>query len=68
MYQGGPLHKPFFIAINCQGQVIIGPNKKNSGNICVRRVGDSSLIYEDMNPEMGILLQLIPSGYNEEMG
>ena len=28
MYQGGPLHKPFFIAIDCQGQVIIGPNKK----------------------------------------
>jgi len=28
MYQGGPLHEPFFIAINCRGQVIIGPNKK----------------------------------------
>jgi len=28
MYQGGPLHEPFFIAIDCQGQVIIGPNKK----------------------------------------
>ena len=28
MYQGGSLHKPYFIAINNRGQVIIGPNKK----------------------------------------
>ena len=28
MFQGGLLHKPFFIAIDNQGQVIIGPNKK----------------------------------------
>ena len=28
IYQGGLLHKPYFIAINNQGQVIIGPNKK----------------------------------------
>ena len=28
MYQGGPLHEPFFIAIDCRSQVIIGPNKK----------------------------------------
>ena len=28
MYQGGIPHEPFFIAINCRGQVIIGPNKK----------------------------------------
>jgi len=28
MFQGGPSHKPFFIVINNQGQVIIGPNKK----------------------------------------
>ena len=28
MYQGGPLHEPFFIAIDCRDQVIIGPNKK----------------------------------------
>ena len=28
MYQGGPPHKPYFIAINNRGQVIIGPNKK----------------------------------------
>ena len=28
MYQGGPPHEPFFIAIDCRGQVIIGPNKK----------------------------------------
>ena len=28
MFQGGPPHKPFFITINNQGQVIIGLNKK----------------------------------------
>ena len=28
MYQGGQPHKPYFIAINNQGQVIIGLNKK----------------------------------------
>ena len=28
MFQGGPLHKPFFIAIDNWGQVIIGSNKK----------------------------------------
>ena len=28
IYQEGPPHEPFFIAINNQGQVIIGPNKK----------------------------------------
>ena len=28
MYQGGPLHELFFIAINCRSQVIIEPNKK----------------------------------------
>ena len=28
MYQGGPPHEPYFITIDNQGQVIIGPNKK----------------------------------------
>ena len=28
IYQEGPPYKPYFIAINNQGQVIIGPNKK----------------------------------------
>jgi len=28
IYQGGTPHEPFFIAIDCRGQVIIGPNKK----------------------------------------
>jgi len=28
IFQGGPPHEPFFIAINNQGHVIIGPNKK----------------------------------------
>ena len=28
MFQGGPPHEPFFIAIDNRDQVIIGPNKK----------------------------------------
>ena len=28
MFQGGPLHEPFFIAIDNKDQVITGPNKK----------------------------------------
>jgi len=28
MFQEGPSHKPYFIAINNWGQDIIGPNKK----------------------------------------
>ena len=28
MYQGGPPHEPYFIAIDSRDQVIIGPNKK----------------------------------------
>jgi len=28
MFQGGPLHKPHFIAIDNKDQVIIGPSKK----------------------------------------
>ena len=30
MFQGGLLHEPFFITIDNQGQVIIGPNKKTA--------------------------------------
>ena len=28
MYQGGPPHEPYFIAIDNRDQIIIGPNKK----------------------------------------
>ena len=28
MFQGGPLHEPYFIAIDNKDQVIIGPSKK----------------------------------------
>ena len=28
MFQGGPPHKPYFIAIDNKDQVIIGPSKK----------------------------------------
>ena len=28
MFQGGPLYEPYFIAIDNQEQIIIGPSKK----------------------------------------
>jgi len=28
LYQGGPPHEPYFIAIDNHGRAIIGPNKK----------------------------------------
>jgi len=41
MFQGGPPHEPYFIAIDNQGQVIIGPNKKTVA-ICV--VGELEML------------------------
>ena len=38
MFQGGLLHKPFFIAIDNQGQVIIGPNKKTVATYVVEEL------------------------------
>ena len=68
MFQKGPLHKPYFIAINNWGQVIIGPNKKNSGYICGRGTWGVDLIHEDMNAEKGILLQSMPQEYSMNLG
>jgi len=42
--------------------------QENSGNACVRRVGDSGLIHEDMNAEMGVLLRSRPPGDSMDMG
>ena len=38
MFQGGPPHKPYFIAIDNWGQVIIGPNKKMMAIYVVRKL------------------------------
>ena len=38
MFQGRPPHKPYFIAINNQGQVIIGPNKKTVATYVVEEL------------------------------
>jgi len=38
IYQGGPSYKPYFIAINNQGQAIIGPNKKTVAMYVVRKL------------------------------
>ena len=38
MFQGGPPHEPYFIAINNQYQVIIGPNKKTVATYMVEKL------------------------------
>ena len=64
MYQGGPPHKPYFIAIDNRGQAIIGLNKKT---VMMYVVGELKVLiwfHEDMNPENSVLLQLLPWGCN----
>ena len=41
MYQGGPLHELYFIAIDLKRQPIIGPNKKV---VTTHVVGDLTLL------------------------
>ena len=41
MYQGGPPHKPYFIAINNKDQVIIGPSKKI---VAIHMVGELEVL------------------------
>jgi len=41
IFQEGPPHEPFFIAINNWGQVIIGPNKKT---VAVYMVGELEVL------------------------
>jgi len=41
MFQGDLLHEPYFIAINNQGQVIIGPNKKT---VAIYVVGELEIL------------------------
>ena len=38
MFQGGPSHEPYFIAIDNQEHVIIGPNKKTVATYVVREL------------------------------
>ena len=38
MFQGGPSHKPCFIAIDNQEQIIIGPNKKMVATYVIREL------------------------------
>ena len=42
--------------------------QESSSNTGVRRVGSFDLIHVDMNPEMGVLLQLVPPGDSMDMG
>ena len=41
MFQGGPLHKLYFIAINNMEQIIIGPSKKI---VAIHMVGELVVI------------------------
>ena len=70
MFQGGPPHEPYFIAINNKDQVIIGPSKKI---VATHVVGELEglgfgLIHEDMKPGKRVLLRLMPHGVNMDMG
>jgi len=38
MYQGGPLHEPYFVAIDNKDQAIIGPSKKIVATHVVREL------------------------------
>ena len=68
MYQGGPLHELYFIAINNRDQVIIGPNKKMVATYVVRELEVLIWIHGNMNPKNGILLQSMSQGCIMEMG
>ena len=41
MYQGGPPHESYFIAINSRDQVIIGPTKKT---VAIAVVGELEVL------------------------
>ena len=56
MFQERSLHKPFFIAINNLGQVIIGPNKKTVAMYVVGELEVLVQFHEDMKTENGVLL------------
>ena len=45
IYTGGPSHKPYFIALTLQGQIIIGPMKKT---VALHVVGDLVLLDQFM--------------------
>ena len=64
MYQGGPPHEPYFIAIDNQEQAIISSNKKTVAMYVVGELKVLIWFHGDMNPENGILLQLISQECN----
>ena len=68
MFQGGPPHEPYFIAMDNKDQIIIGSSKKDSGYTCGRRTGGFGLIHGDMKPETGVLLRSMPPGDSMDMG
>ena len=64
MYQEGPPYKPYFIAIDNQGQAITGPNKKIVMIYIVEELKVLIWFHGDMNPENGVLLWSISQGYS----
>ena len=66
MYQGGPLHEPYFITIDNQGQAIISSNKKSVVIYMVEELKVLIWLYGNINSKNRILLWLIPRGCNIE--
>ena len=67
MFQEGPPHEPYFIAINNKNQVIIGPSKKIVATHVIGELEVLVWFHGDMKPEIGVLLWLIPPGDNMDM-
>ena len=67
MFQGGPPHKPYFIAKDNKDQIIIGPSKKIGATYMVGELEVLVWFHEDMKPEMGVLLQSMPPEVNMDM-
>ena len=68
MYQGGPPHEPYFIAIDNKDQVIIGPSKKIVATHVVGELKVLVWFHGDMKPETGVLLRSMPPGVNMDKG
>ena len=56
MYSGGPPHKPYFIALTLQGQIIISPMKKMVASYVIGDLALLDLVHGDMNVKIGVLL------------
>ena len=56
LYQGGPPHELYFVAIDNHGRAIIRPNKKSVAMYVVGELEVLVWIHGDMNAENRVLL------------